>query len=77
MEKQKNWTKEEVLNIAKGYDQMNLFKKNNPNAYNVARYNGWLEEIRKNMIPAYTSWTKEMIHKEALKYPTRRQFQTH
>ena len=72
------WTLEKILELSNGFTKMNDFKKAYPNAYAALRRRAdWLNKVRENMTPAYTNWTKEMIHKEALKYLTRRQFQTH
>lgn len=77
VEVKSKWTKEVVFNLARNFTQMNHFKKEHPQAYQAARRNNWLEEIRQFMKPAYTTWTKEMAHQEALKYQYPDQFQTH
>lgn len=69
------WSMDMVLDIAKTYSKMNDFKKNEPRAYNAARRNGWIEEVRKLMTNAYEDWSDlEKIYKEALKYETLKDF---
>jgi hypothetical protein len=77
-ESQTNWTLEKILELSKDFTKMNDFKKSYPNAYAALRRRvDWLNKVKENMTPAYINWTKELIHQEALKFPTRRQFQTH
>jgi hypothetical protein len=47
------WTKDKVSEIALKFTKMNDFKKQANQAYQAAKRNGWLEEIRKKMKPAY------------------------
>jgi hypothetical protein len=69
------WTKEMVLNLAKNYTKMNDFKKNEPRAYQAAGPNGWLDDVRKLMVPAYEDWSDiNKIYKEASKYETLKDF---
>ena len=69
------WNLDMVLNVAKKYSKMNDFKKNEPKAYGAARSNGWIEDVRKIMTPAYENWGNiEKIYNEASKYETLKDF---
>ncbi len=64
-----------VLDVASKYSKMNDFKKNEPKAYGAASKNGWIEDVRKIMTPAYEDWSDiEKIYKEASKYETLKDF---
>lgn len=44
------WSKERCLLLALNYNTRAEFKSNEYNAYNAAKYNGWLDEICKDMV---------------------------
>ena len=71
------WTKEKCTDIAKKYNSKIEFSKNDLNAYNASRRNGWLEEICSHMKPLKLKnyWTKEKCAEEALKYNTKSEFE--
>lgn len=64
------WDKESVMEIALRYTYMNQFKKENPNAYQAALRNGWIDEINKTMIPKYKIRNDEDIVKLLSKFNT-------
>jgi predicted GIY-YIG superfamily endonuclease len=72
----KFWTKEEIWEIAKKYTVRSLFQKENPASSYYAQRKGWYDEITSHMsyLPKGKKWTKDEIHKEALKYKTRNEF---
>jgi len=72
-----SWTKDEVLKIAREHSKMNDFKNTQPKAYSAARRNGWLDDVRQLMTPAYEEWNDiEKIRQEASKYETLKDFRT-
>lgn len=71
------WTKEKCQKESLKYKTRIEFQENNHACYESARRNGWLKEICSHMeilrLPdGY--WTKEVCHKEALKYQTIKKF---
>jgi hypothetical protein len=73
------WTKERCHEIALTCKTRKEFgvKYNRP--YRNARINGWLDEICSHMSLRYKPngyWTKERCHEEALKYKSRKEFQS-
>jgi predicted GIY-YIG superfamily endonuclease len=72
------WNKEECTKEALKYNSKVDFVKHCMSAYNSAIRNGWLEEITKHMVRPVNSciiWNKEACRLEALKYPSRVDFQ--
>jgi predicted GIY-YIG superfamily endonuclease len=71
------WTKEKVLDLAKKYDRMKDFRKENGYVYNLAYKNGWIDDIYQ-IIPRerkkIESFSEEQIIQIAKKYPTINQF---
>lgn len=68
------WTLEKVRKAAKKYNHKYDFQLNSSNEYQAARRNGWFEEVTKHMtrpINHNFKWTKQRVHKEALKYNTK------
>jgi hypothetical protein len=74
--KSRKITKELCYEVSSGYTNKSEFIVKEPNIYTVIIKNGWLDAfdhmIRKIKPNGY--WTKEVIHKEALKYKTRMEF---
>jgi hypothetical protein len=71
------WTKEKCHEIALLYNNRSDLKNNYPNVYEIARTNGWLDEISQHMISIKKSkgyWTIERCHEIALKYETKYDF---
>jgi predicted GIY-YIG superfamily endonuclease len=69
------WDLNMVLDLARTYTKMNDFKQNEPRAYGAARKNGWLDDVRELMVPAYEDWSDvEKIYQEASKYETLNDF---
>ncbi len=71
------WSKDKCLKEAKKFKTRNKFRKNNPNAYQAAHRNGWIDEICRHMKrelhpPGY--WTKKRCNDEAFKFLTRTAF---
>lgn len=76
------WSYEKMKSVASQYDDYAVFRKEQPNAYNAIRGKKLIPELCKHMkrtrppgvnkIPLL--WTKENIHREALKYKTRNDF---
>lgn len=75
--KSRKITKELCYEVSSGYTNKSEFIVKEPNIYTVIIKNGWLDAfdhmVRKIKPNGY--WTKEVIHKEALKYETRSEFQ--
>lgn len=73
------WTYDAVINESKKYPSIIEFNKNNPSAYNVARKNGWLEEMtwleRKYAIRGFWQ-SKENVFTESRKYETMKDFRS-
>lgn len=68
------WTKENCQDAAKECSSRSEFQKKYSRAYAVSKKGGWLDEICAHMVASMKPvgyWTKEMCHKEALKYNTR------
>ncbi len=55
----KNWTKDEIMDVASKYSSRGEFSKNNKGAYLFALRRGWLDEVCKEMLPVLNIWTKE------------------
>jgi 5-bromo-4-chloroindolyl phosphate hydrolysis protein len=74
----KKWTKEKCHKVALNYKSRIDFQRNSPSAYQIARKNGWLNEICQHINrPPYIShkkWTKEKCHEVALKCKNRTEF---
>lgn len=71
------WTKERIIDAALKSKKRSEFKKGFPVAYNIARKNGWLEEVCSHMIMGRSPngyWTKQMVAEIALKYKTKCEF---
>lgn len=68
------WNKDDVIEISLKYPTMNEFKKNSPKAYQAARSNKWLDEIRTYLKPVYKTWSIESIKDEMSKYTSINQF---
>ena len=70
------WTKERVFEESKKYSTVKEFKDKCGSAYNVARKEGWLEEM--NWLTLSTKpngyWTKERVFEESKKYSSREEF---
>ena len=76
---EKYWTKERCQEEALKYKNRTEFCKKSFSAYNIARLNGWNDEICSHMIRSRKPdgyWIKEHCHEEALKYKTRSQFES-
>lgn len=73
------WTYDAVIKESKKYPSIIEFNKNNPSAYNVARKNGWLEEMtwleRKYAIRGFWQ-SKENVFDESRKYETMKDFRS-
>lgn len=66
------WSKENVFNESKKYHTKNEFNKNNSSAYNVARKNGWLNDmpwLQKRFV-----WDYKSAYEESKKYNSRSEF---
>lgn len=70
----KEWTKDEILDIAKKYSYKYEFEINEPNAYSASKRQGWFDEVTNHMEDRYTQWTKEMVQDIASQYKTRTEF---
>lgn len=70
------WTKELLELEAKKYETRAEFQRSNMSAYQKARRTGVLNEICAHMLweGGKTTWEKQEIHDEALKYTTRSEF---
>ena len=71
------WTKEKIVELAKGYKTRSHFKADNTSAYTRARVNGWLDEVCSHMelkIHPNGYWTKERILKSAKLYQHRKEW---
>jgi hypothetical protein len=72
------WTKEKCHEVALNYKTRIDFQRNSQSAYQIARRNGWLNEICQHINrPPYISrkkWTKEKCHEVALKCKNRTEF---
>jgi len=71
--------KEKCTKEALKYNRKVDFQKGSPSAYNVAKENGWLDEIRSHMVVSIKPvgyWkSKERCQKEAIKFISRSDFQ--
>ena len=71
------WTKEKVIELAKGYKARSDFKAANTSAYTRARVNGWLDEACSHMklkIHPNGYWTKERVFDSAKNYKNRKEW---
>jgi hypothetical protein len=71
------WTKEKCEVIAATFTLRKEFQLKNKNAYNAAKYWGWLDDICKHMkytILPNNFWTKERCQEQALKCKNRSEF---
>ena len=70
------WTKERVFEEAKKYNTRKEFLKGCSRAYEVARKNGWLDEMHWFTRPTVHNkkWTKERVFEEARKYKSKIEF---
>lgn len=66
------YTYEKCMEIADGYDNMAMFRKEQSGAYNSAKKHGWLSEYV--WLVKQFKWTKETLLEEAKKYKTRSEF---
>jgi len=73
-EVRKQWTKDEIHTIAKKYNFRNEFKKNDPQAWQAAKYNGWYEEVTSHMGKKLKSWDKEKVLELAKGFTKMRDF---
>jgi predicted GIY-YIG superfamily endonuclease len=71
-----NITLEMVLNIAKKYDTISNFKKNDKNTYALAQYHGWLPEVTKHLVRKKTIWSYDKVKEIADKFNTIKDFYT-
>jgi hypothetical protein len=69
----KIWTYDEAKNDAKKYKDLNDYTKNSE-SFHQARKNGWLNDFKEFLPLKKEMWTKEKIHKIALKYTTKKEF---
>ena len=73
------WTKKRCHKEALKYSTKTEFRLGSGSAYGAALTNGWLDEICSHMDTIIKKpagyWTKELCHIEALKYPTRTEFE--
>jgi hypothetical protein len=65
---------ESVLDIAKKYQSIGDFKKNDKNTYAVAQYHGWLPEVSKFLGRKNIEWTYEKVKNIVDKYETLKDF---
>lgn len=69
----KYWTKDRVFEESKKYVKRNEFKKNSSRAYQIARKNGWLDEMTWFEIK-YHNWNLDSIIEESKRYHSRNDF---
>ncbi|MCR5362326.1 MAG: GIY-YIG nuclease family protein [Bacteroidales bacterium] len=72
----KKWTRENVFEESHKYQYRGEFSRGSQSAYNVARRNGWLNEmiwLKEKHKPTHY-WTKERVFEESHKYTNRRDF---
>ena len=70
------WTKEKVIEESRKYHYKGEFCNGSPRAYNVAKEEGWLEEmiwIKEKRKPT-NYWTRERVFEESRKYNNRKDF---
>lgn len=78
----KTWTKEIIIELAKGYDSRSKFTEDNQGPYLYALRRGWWDEISSHMVlmsgrkKGETRWTKEMVIDIAKKFDTKTEFCT-
>jgi len=72
--KLKNWTKGEIVNVAKNYKTRGEFAKKSKGAYLFALRRGWLNEICIDKEPVLNTWTKNKVLKLAKECKTRTEF---
>ncbi len=68
--KQKIWTKEKCYETARQYEELSLFIKESPIAFNIACKNQWLKDytwLKRKQLPN-GHWTKERVLQEARQY---------
>ena len=71
------WDFDSLYLVARKYKRRQDFRNDESRAYNVARENGWLDDICGHMYSGkkpHGFWTKERVNNEALKYGTRSEF---
>lgn len=66
------WSKEKVFEESRKYSTKSEFNKNNSSAYNVARKNGWLQNM--TWLHQKLQWNYESAYKESQKYHSRSEF---
>ena len=66
------WSKEKVFEESRKYSTKSEFNKNNSSAYNVARKNGWLQNM--TWLHQRLQWNYESAYKESQKYHSRSEF---
>ena len=69
----RKWTKSKVFEESKKYSSRSSFAVGCSPAYNIARKNGWLEDMDW-LLPGKKLWTKEDVFSEAKKYRTASEF---
>ena len=62
------WTKEKCIESALKYQRRIDWMKNDNNAYNAARKNGWLNDCTTHMLEIRILWTKEKCIEDAKKF---------
>ena len=71
------WTKEKCKEEALKYNYRTEFQRGSGSAYSASLKNGWLNDICGHMpekVKPNGYWTKEKCHEEALKYITKKEF---
>jgi predicted GIY-YIG superfamily endonuclease len=74
------WTHSTCLNVARQCKNKTEFRESYPSAYTISAKKKWLKDIylelnwKEKFLPK-NYWTKDMCHKEALRYSSRLQFQ--
>jgi predicted GIY-YIG superfamily endonuclease len=70
----RQWTKDEIINIAKKFTSPSPFKSKFSSAYNFAKRNGWLPEVTQHMTKKKIKWTREMLIDRMTPYENMTQF---
>ncbi|MBQ0074610.1 MAG: DEAD/DEAH box helicase family protein [Prevotella sp.] len=71
--REKQWTKERVLEVASQCDTLKIFKERFGGAYNVACHNGYINEVKELCTPRFM-WTYETAKAKALEYESYTEF---
>lgn len=76
---QQKWFIEDVLDIAKKYENYSQFNLNEPSLRRTACSNGWIQTIKDSFdtkaIHGNTKYTYEVVKEIASKYKTRKEFE--